>query len=42
MRPWIDRVTYPAFDYVGDIILNLFIAAGGIMLLVIGVFLFAS
>jgi hypothetical protein len=41
MRPWVDRVTFPALEYVGDIILNLLIVVGGIMLLTIGVFLFA-
>jgi hypothetical protein len=43
MRPWVDRATFPlnALEYVGDIILNLLIMAGGIMLLMIGVFLFA-
>ena len=41
MRPWVDRVTFPALEYVGDIILNLLIAAGSIILLMIGVFLFA-
>jgi hypothetical protein len=43
MRPRVDRVTFPsiALEYVGDIILNLLIVAGGILLLMIGVFLFA-
>jgi hypothetical protein len=39
MRSWVARVTFP--EYVGDIILNLLIVAGGIMLLMMGVFLFA-
>ena len=41
MRPWVDRVTFPALEYIGEILLNLLIVAGGIMLLMIGVFLFA-
>ena len=41
MRPWVDRVTFPALEYVGDTILNLLIVAGGLMLLMIGLFLFA-
>ena len=41
MRPRVDRVTSPAFAYVSDLILNLLIVAGGILLFMIGVFLFA-
>jgi len=41
MRPWVDRFTFPALEYVGDILLNLLIVVGGIMLLMIGFFLFA-
>ena len=43
MRPWVDRVTFSssALEYIGDIILNLLIVAGGILLLIIGAFLFA-
>lgn len=43
MKPWVGRVTFPssALEYVGDIVLNLLIVVGGIMLLMIGVFLFA-
>jgi hypothetical protein len=37
MRPWFDRVTFPALEYVGEIILNLLILVGGIILLTIGV-----
>ena len=44
MRPWVDRVTFSssALEYVGNIILNLLIIAGGIVLLIGGGFLFAS
>lgn len=44
MRPWVDRVTFSssALEYIGNIILNLLIVAGGILLLIVGVFLFAS
>jgi hypothetical protein len=43
MTPWVHRVTYPStlLQYIGDMILNLLIAASGIALLMIGVFLFA-
>jgi hypothetical protein len=43
MRPWVERVTYPAFalQYIGDIVLNLFIAGSGIVLLMLGMFLFS-
>jgi hypothetical protein len=44
MRPWVDRVTFSssALEYIGNIILNLLIVAGGIVLLIGGAFLFAS
>ena len=44
MRPWVDRVTFSssALEYIGNIILNLLIVTGGILLLIIGAFLFAS
>jgi len=44
MRPWVDRVTFSssALEYVVNILLNLLIVAGGILLLVIGAFLFSS
>ena len=43
MRPWVDRVTFSsgALEYMGNIILNFLIVAGGILLLIVGVFLFA-
>ena len=43
MRPWVDRVTFSssALEYIGNI-LNLLIVAGGIILLIVGAFLFAS
>jgi hypothetical protein len=39
MRPWVDRVTFPstAFQYLGDIILNLFIVASTFALLMLSV-----
>ena len=42
MRPWVDRITFPssAVQYVGDIILNLFIVAGTFALIMLGIFLF--
>jgi hypothetical protein len=41
MRPWVDRVTFPssALQYVGDILLNLFIVASTFALLMLGVLL---
>lgn len=38
MRPWVDRVTFPstALQYLGDIILNLFIVASTFALLMLG------
>lgn len=44
MRPWVDRVTFSssALEYIGNMILNLLIVAGGILLLVVGAFWFAS
>ena len=44
MRPWVDRVTFSssALEYIGNIILNLLIVAGGIVPLIGGAFLFAS
>jgi hypothetical protein len=44
MRPWVDRVTFPssAFQYVGDIILNLLIVASTFALLMLGVLLLGS
>jgi hypothetical protein len=44
MRPWVDRVTFPtsALQYVGDIILNLFIVASTFALLMLGVLVFSS
>lgn len=43
MKPWVDRLTYSssALGYIGDIMLNLLIVAGGILLFIIGAFLFA-
>jgi len=42
MTPWVHRVSYPSsvLEYLGDIFLTLVIAAGGIMLLMLGIFLF--
>ena len=44
MRPWVDRVTFSstALEYIGNIILNLLIVVGGILLLIVGAFWFAS
>lgn len=44
MRPWVDRVTFSssALEYIGNIIFNLLIVAGLILLLVAGTFLLAS
>jgi hypothetical protein len=44
MRPWVDRLTFPAsgLQYAGDIILNLLIVAGTFALLVAVVLLFGS
>lgn len=44
MRPWVDRATFSSssFEYIGNIILNFLIVAGGILLLVIGALLFTS
>jgi hypothetical protein len=38
MRPWVDRVTFlsSALQYITNIILNLLIVVGGIMLFMIG------
>jgi hypothetical protein len=43
MRPWVHRVSYPstALQYIGDIFLNLLIAASGMALLMLSVFFFA-
>jgi hypothetical protein len=43
MRPWVDRVTFSssALEYIGNMILNFLIVAGGILLLIVGTFLFA-
>lgn len=43
MRPWVDRVTFSsgALEYVVDTLFNLLIVTGGILLLVVGAFLFA-
>jgi len=40
MRPWVDRVAFSSSAL--DTILNLLIVAGGILLLIVGTFLFAS
>ena len=42
MTPWVHRVTYPStvFQYIGDMILTLAIAASGIALLMLAVLLF--
>jgi hypothetical protein len=44
MRPWVDRLTFSssALEYVGNLILNFLIVAAGILLLIVGAFLFAS
>ena len=44
MRPWVDHVTFSssALEYVVNILLKLLIVVGGILLLIIGAFLFAS
>jgi hypothetical protein len=44
MTPWIHRGTYTStvLQYIGDMILNLLIAAAGIALLMLGAFLFAK
>lgn len=44
MRPWVDRVTFSssALEYIGNIILNVLIVAGGILLLIVGAFWFTS
>ena len=43
MRPWVDRLTFSssALEYVGNIILNLLIVVGGILLFIVGVSWFA-
>lgn len=43
MTPWVHRVSYPStvLQYIGDVFLTLLIAAGGIVLLMLGIFLFA-
>jgi hypothetical protein len=42
MTPWVHRVSYPStvLQYIGDVFLTLLIAAGGIVLLMLGIFLF--
>lgn len=40
MRSWVDRVAFSSSAL--DTILNLLIVAGGILLLIVGTFLFAS
>jgi hypothetical protein len=44
MIPWVHRVNYPstALQYICDILLNVVIAASAIVLVMLGVFLFAS
>jgi hypothetical protein len=44
MRPWVSRLTFPssALQYVGDMILNLFIVASTFGLLMAAVLLFGS
>ena len=44
MTPWVGRVKFSSIslEYIGNIILNLSIVVCGIMLFMIGVFLFAS
>ena len=44
MRTWVDRVTLSssALEYLGNLILNFLIVACGILLLIVGAFLFAS
>ena len=43
MTPWVHRVSYPAsvLQYLGDLVLTLLIAIGGIALLMLGILLFA-
>jgi hypothetical protein len=44
MRPWVDRLTFSssALEYLGNIILNLLITAGGVLLFIVAASLFAS
>lgn len=43
MTPWVHRVSYPStvLQYIGDLVLTLLIAAGGIAILLLCILLFA-
>jgi len=43
MTPWVHRVSYPStvLQYIGDLFLTFLIAAGGIVVLLLGILLFA-
>jgi hypothetical protein len=43
MTPWVHRVSSPStfLQYIGDFFFTLLIAVGGIVLLMLGIFLFA-